>query len=167
LAGTITLILPGSSTFTFVANNTPTGVIGIGSAVLSIRPLMTSQGSGVFAGNLVSANVVANAGLFVSGTSTTQHLVSANTFISSSGITSMTHTGTTTVTVTTVNAHGMTTAGATVIVAGTVSSSGGSNYVPNGTWIVATVVSSTQFTFQVSNKSLCKHWHYFCIYSRS
>ena len=146
LAGTITLILPGSSTFTYLANSVPTGTIGIGSAVLSIRPLMTSQGSGAFAGNLVSANVVANAGLFVSGTSTTQHLVSANTIISSSGITSMTYVGST-VTVTTVNAHGMTTAGATVIVASTQSSSGGINYTPNGTWIVATVVSSTQFTF--------------------
>lgn len=147
LAGTITLILPGSSTFTYLANSAPTGTIGIGSAVLSIRPLMTSQGSGAFAGNLVSANVVANAGLFVSGTSTTQHLVSANTVISSSGITSMTHASTTTVTVTTVNAHGMTTAGATVIVSGAVSSSGGGSYTPNGTWVVGTIISPTQFTF--------------------
>jgi hypothetical protein len=147
LAGTITLILPGSSTFTYVANNIPTGTIGVGSATLSIKPLMTSQGSGQFAGNLVSANVVANSGLFVSGTSTTQHLVSANTVISSSGITSMTHAGTTTVTVTTVNGHGMAASGATVVVSGAQSSSGGSNYTPNGTWLVASIVSPTQFTF--------------------
>jgi hypothetical protein len=147
LAGTITLILPGSSTFTYVVNSAPTGSIGIGSATLSIKPLMTSQGSGQFAGNLVSANVVANSGLFVSGTSTTQHLVSANTVISSSGITSMTYAGTTTVTVTTVNGHGMATSGATVVVAGAQSSSGGGNYTPNGTWIVGTIISPTQFTF--------------------
>jgi hypothetical protein len=147
LAGTITLILPGSSTFTYLANSAPTGSIGTGSAVLSIRPLMTSQGSGAFAGNLVSANVVANAGLFVSGTSTTQHLVSANTVISSSGITSMTHAGTTTVTVTTVNGHGMATSGATIVITGLQSSLGGSNYIPNGTWTVSTIISPTQFTF--------------------
>jgi cytoskeletal protein CcmA (bactofilin family) len=44
---------PSSTTFTFTAAVAPTGTLGFSSAVLTVRPLITSQGSGIFNGRLV------------------------------------------------------------------------------------------------------------------
>jgi len=43
---------PSASTFTYTAASVPTGALGFVSATLTVRPLITSQGSGIFGGRL-------------------------------------------------------------------------------------------------------------------
>ena len=59
---TVASIIDGTN-FTFTAGAIPTGTIGVGSALLTIVPLLVSNGSGQFAGNVTSTNLIANGAL--------------------------------------------------------------------------------------------------------
>ena len=70
--------VPTNTTFTFVATLTPSG--GIAGGTLSIKPLMTSTGSGVFGGTMT----VTGTGSF--GNATTTHLTASGDLYANSGL---------------------------------------------------------------------------------
>ena len=79
--GTWTVASIASTTsFTFTATSAPTGSIGSGGATLSIKPLMTSSGSGAFGGTL---NVVGT-GTF--GNASTTHLTASGDLYANTGL---------------------------------------------------------------------------------
>jgi filamentous hemagglutinin len=106
--------------------------------------------SGITAGNIyanagsIGASLMSSNALSVTGTANFSHVVLPN--ITNIGITSVTYSSTT-ITVNTVTPHGMAVAGAQITLSGLTSTTN----APNGTWTVATIVSTTSFTFTVTN----------------
>jgi len=102
----------------------------------------------ITAGNVTGGNVSASAmygnALSVNGTANFSHVVLPN--ITTVAVSSVTYIGTT-VTVTTSNDHGMAVAGAQITISGLTATTN----PPNGTWIVATIVSTTSFTFTATS----------------
>ena len=102
----------------------------------------------ITAGNVTGGNVSASAmygnALSVNGTANFSHVVLPN--ITTVAVTSVTASSTT-VTVNTTNEHGMAVAGAQITITGLTASTN----PPNGTWIVATIVSTTSFTFTATS----------------
>ena len=72
--------VPNNTTFTFIASVTPSGAISVSIATLSIKPLLTSTGSGVFGGTMS----VAGTGSF--GNATTTHLTASGDLYANNGL---------------------------------------------------------------------------------
>ena len=67
--------VPSATTFTYIVPTAPTGTIGFGSATLTVRPLITSAGSGLFDGRL---RVGGNAEIFGSLSKVTDIFATGN-----------------------------------------------------------------------------------------